>query len=135
MAAYQKAGVAGLKARWSAANAQKLSDGQRAEVVQRLQQYQPDQVLSAELRVSQGQCWTLREVQVAVQTWYGVSYRATDSYRDLLYEADFSYQRTEGVYRSKPSQVAVAAFEEELEKKSSTSAKPTPTVGSGRWTN
>lgn len=130
--AYQEAGVEGLKARWvaSATNAQKLSDTQRAEVVQRLQQYQPDQLLSTELRVSRGQFWTVSDVQVAVQSWYGVSYQAPDSLRALLYEAGLSYQRTEGVYRSKPSQAEVAAFEQELEKKSSTSARRTPTAGS-----
>jgi transposase len=130
VAAYQEAGLVGLKARWQAANAQKLSGAQRAELVQRLQQYRPDQLLSAELRVSRGQFWTVSEVQMAVQTWYGVSYQASDSVRALLYEAGFSYQRTEGVYRSKPSPAEVAAFEEELEKKSSTSVKRIPTAGS-----
>lgn len=130
VAAYQEQGLAGLKAGWQSANAQKLSDGQRAELVQRLQQYEPDHLLSPDLRLSQGQFWTVSDVQVAVQAWYGVTYRAKDSYRALLYEADFSYQRTEGVYRSKPSQTDVAAFEEDLEKKSSTSAKRIPKAGS-----
>jgi transposase len=128
--AYQEQGLGGLKARWQRTNAQKLRDAQRAELVQRLQQYQPDQVLSPEQRVSQGPFWTVSDVQVAVQAWYGLRYRANDSYRALLYEAGFSYQRPEGVYRSKPSQVDVAAFEAELEKKSSISAKRTPQAGS-----
>lgn len=127
---YQEQGVAGLKPRWQGANAKKLSDEQRAEVVHRLQQYPPDQLLSREVRVSQGQFWTVSDVQVAVKLWYGMDYRTNDSYRGLLYEAEFSYQRTEGVYRSKPSQVDVAQFEEALEKKSSTFAKPIPMAGS-----
>lgn len=35
---YQEGGVAGLKPRWQGTNAKKLSDEQRAEIVQRLQQ-------------------------------------------------------------------------------------------------
>jgi transposase len=127
---YQEQGLDGLKPRWQGANAKKLSDVQRAEMVQRLQQYPPDQLLSREVRMSQGQFWTVSDVQVAVKQWYGVEYRTDDSYRALLYEAEFSYQRTEGVYRSKPSQADVAHFEEELEKKSSTSAKHTLKAGS-----
>jgi transposase len=127
---YQERGIAGLKPGWRGENAKKLSDAQWAEIVQRLQGYQPDQLLSREGRVSRGEFWTVNDVQVAVKTWYSVEYRTDDSYRALLYEAEFSYQRAEGIYRSKPSQVDVAQFEEELEKKSSTSDKRTPTVGS-----
>jgi transposase len=128
--AYQEQGIGGVKPRWQGANAKKLSDAQRMEVVQRIQQYPPDQLLSAELRVREGQFWTVSDVQVAVKAWYGVAYRAHDSYRALLYEAQFSYQRAQGVYRSKPGQAEVAAFEEVLEKKSLTSAKRIPKAGS-----
>ncbi len=117
VADYQERGIAGLKPRWQGANAKKLSDGQRAEMVERIQQYQPEQVLSGEVRLSQGQFWTVSDVQVAVKAWYGVAYRTNDSCRALLYEAGLSYQRVEGVYRSKPSQAEVAHFEETLEKK------------------
>ena len=57
------------------------------------------------------------DMQVAVKRWFGVEYTCQDSYRTLVYEAGLSYQRTEGVYRSKPSQTAVADFEAEFEKK------------------
>src|SRR5579863_3504457 len=56
--AYQESGMAGLKPGWQGGNAKKLSDAQWAEIVQRLQQYQPDQLLSNEVRTSQGQFWT-----------------------------------------------------------------------------
>ena len=114
---YQERGMTGLKPRWQGANAKKLSDRQRAETVQRIQQYQPDHVLSKEVRLSQGQFWTVSDVQVAVKVWYGVEYRTNDSYLALLYEAGLSYQRAEGVYHSKPSQAEVAQFEDALEKK------------------
>jgi len=126
---YQERGIAGLKPNWQGVNAKKLSDAQRAEIVQRLQAYEPDQLLSNEIRTGHGQFWTVSDVQVAVRQWYSVTYRTEDSYRALLYEAEFSYQRTEGVYRSKPSQDEVAQFEETLEKKSSISAKPIPKAG------
>lgn len=122
---YQDRGLAGLKPGWRGENAKKLSDGQRAEIVQRLQSYQPDQLLSGEVRLSRGEFWTVDDVRVAIKLWYGLTYRTNDSYRALLYEAEFSYQRAEGIYRSKPSQAAVALFEAELEKKSSTFDKPT----------
>lgn len=73
-------------------------------------------MLSSEVRTSQGEFWTVSDVQGAVQQWYRVSYRTDDSYRALLYEAEFSDQRAAGVYRSKPSQTHVAQFEETLEK-------------------
>ena len=114
---YQAEGISGLKPGWRGENAKKLSDAQRADIVQRVQQYRPDQVLSAAMRISRGEFWTVSDVQVAVKAWYGVTYRSEDSYRTLLYEAEFSYQRTEGVYRSKPSQVELAAFAGQLEKK------------------
>jgi transposase len=69
------------------------------------------------MRLSQGEFWTISDGQMAVKRWYGVDYRSDDSYRALLYEAEFNYQRTEGVYRSKPSQLEVAQLEKVLEKK------------------
>jgi transposase len=115
--AYQARGLGGLKPGWQGENAKKLSDGQRAEIVARLQAYRPDQLLSPEIRLSQGELWTISDLQVAVKRWYNVDYRREDSSRALMDEAKFSDQRAEGVYRSRPSQLEVAQFEEALEKK------------------
>ena len=104
---YRQQGLAGLKLQWQGENALK----------QRVHQYQPDQVLSAEVRVSQGQFWTVSDLQIEVKAWYEVEYRTFDSYRSLLYERGLSYQRTERVYRSQPDAQTVAGFEAELEKK------------------
>jgi len=87
------------------------------EIKEKVAQYRPDQVLPSEIRLSQGEFWTVSDMQVAVKRWFGVEYTCADSYRTLLYEAGLSYQRAEGVYRSKPSQTAIADFEAELEKK------------------
>jgi len=114
---YQREGLAGLRASWAGQNANKLSAKQRAEIKLKVETYRPDQILPRELRVSQGEFWTVSDLQVAVKTWCGVEYACADSYRTLLHEAGLSYQRTEGVYRSKLSQTAIADFEAELEKK------------------
>ncbi len=45
--------------------------------------YRPDQVLSAEVRISQGQFWTVSDRKVVVQRWYGVTYRSATSYQTL----------------------------------------------------
>ncbi len=114
---YQQAGLDGLKSHWQGANALKLSREQRADLKQRLHQYRPDQVLSAEVRVSQGQFWTVSDLHLVVKAWYEVEYRTLDSYRTLLHECGLSYQHTEAVYRSRPDAQTVADFEAELEKK------------------
>ena len=123
---YRTEGLVGLQPRWSGENAKKLSTAQRAEIKRKVEQYQPDQILPREVRVSEGEFWTVSDMQVAVKRWFGVDYACEDSYRTLLYEAGLSYQRTEGVYRSKPSQTVMAEFEVTLEKKSSTFSKPIP---------
>lgn len=114
---YSQAGLVGLKSQWQGENALKLSRVQRSELKQRLQQTQPDQVISAEVRISQGQFWTVSDLQMVVREWYGVEYATRDSYHSLLEDCGFSYQRTEKVYRAQPDATVVADFEAELEKK------------------
>ena len=114
---YQQAGLDSLKSHWQGDNALKLSREQRADLKQRVEQYRPDQVMAPDIRISQGQFWTLSDLQIAVKTWYGVEYRTANSYRTLLHDCGLSYQRTEKVYRSRPDAQTVADFEAELEKK------------------
>jgi transposase len=116
--AYQGAGLAGLSAHHdrSAQNASKLSVGQRTELGDRLHQYRPHQVVAPALRISQGQFWTVRDLQIVVEQWYGVVYADQGSYRHLFDQCGFSYQRAERVYRSRPSEAEIADFEAELEK-------------------
>lgn len=114
---YQQAGMEGLKSHWQGKNALKLSREQRADLKQRLHTDRPDQVIAPDVRISQGQFWTVSDVQIVVKAWYAVEYRTVDSYRTLLHECGLSYQRTEKVYRSRPDQQTVADFEAELEKK------------------
>ena len=110
--AYRAQGVAGLRSRWQGNNARKLSDEQRALVKERVQQYRP-----VDLRLSEGVYWTVSDLRVAVEMWFGVIYQDETSYQTLLHTSGFSYQRAAKVYRSQPSAAAIAQFEAELEKK------------------
>ena len=114
---YREQGLAGLKSGWDGQNAAKLSRQQRAEIKQRLHQSSPKQVLAPDIRIERGQFWTISDLRIAIKQWYGVVYKSDDSYRNLLDECDFSYQRTEQVYRSRPDEQTVADFEAKLEKK------------------
>lgn len=114
---YQQQGLAGLQSHWQGDNALKLSRAQRADLKQRLHDSRPDEVIAPQVRLSQGQFWTVNDLQIVVKQWYAVEYQTADSYRALLHECGFSYQRTEKVYRSRASAQVVADFEAELEKK------------------
>ena len=115
--AYRARGVAGLKPGWKGGNSRKLSIQEREELVQRLQQLSVEQALSAEERVNRSPFWTIETVAQVVEKWYGVRYQSRESYRLLLVDAAFSFQRPEGVYRSRPSEKVIADFEAEAEKK------------------
>src|SRR3990172_675581 len=114
--AYRERGLEGLKSHWHGENALKLTRQQRADLQTRLAVYRPAQVLPANIRVSQGQFWTISDLKVVVHQWYGVSYQSDTSYRTILHACRFSHQQTEAHYRSRPTDQVVADFEAELEK-------------------
>jgi transposase len=102
-----------------------LSGAQREDLKDRLQSYTPAMLFGSQAATKDGQFWTVVDVQRAVEVWYGVTYRTPNSYRQLLVSSGFSYQRPAKVFKSqRPSKVA--EFEEEFEKKSSTSFKVHP---------
>lgn len=109
---YRHNGLEALQSHWRGANANKLTSEQRAELRERVRAYRP-----VDLHLSQGQFWTVSDLRLAVQQWYGVMYHSEDSYLHLLHLFGFSYQRAERVYRSRPNARAVNDFEAELEKK------------------
>ncbi len=115
--AYRQNGLAGLKSKWQGQNAAKLSAKQRAEISERVNSYRPDQILPPELRSSRGEFWTISDLKVAVKYWYQASWRSESTYRLLIHECGFSYQRTEKQYRSRPNELRIADFEAELAKK------------------
>lgn len=115
---YEAEGVAGLKSQhYGNQNAAKMTPEQRTQVKEKLHQYQPDQVLSPDMRISRGQFWTVSDLQIALQCWYNVTYQSDNSYRTLLQASGFSLQQAENQYRSRPDEATIAEFEARLEKK------------------
>ncbi len=110
--AYRANGIAGLRSKWQGNNARKLTTEQRDWIKERLYQYRP-----VDLHLSEGAFWTVSDLRMAVETWFGVVYQDETSYQTLLHTSGLSYQRTAKVYRSQPSAVAIAQFEAEVEKK------------------
>jgi len=114
---YREEGLGGLRDKRQGGNRAKLTEEQRQTIRDKVQQYRPDQILPGEMRVSQGIFWTVSDLRVAVELWYGVTYQSPTSYLTLLHECGFSQQKVEKQYRSRPSDAAMADFEAELEKK------------------
>jgi transposase len=94
----------------------KLTAEQRQDLLEKLNQYSPDEVISPDVRVAQGIFWTVSDLQSVVEKWYGVTYGSDTSYRNLLHASGLSYQKVEKVYRSQPGAVQLADFEADLEK-------------------
>lgn len=114
---YKAGGVKALGSRWQGKNANKLSAAQRVELKNKLHTYTPEEVIPPQVRVSQGVFWTVSDLQIVVQEWFGVEYQSLSSYYNLLHQSGFSSQKVATVYRSQPGANAVADFEAELEKK------------------
>lgn len=113
--AYQQDPAQGLVDKRAGGNCAKLARLQIEDLAQRLHQYTPRDLFGSAAHSVSGQYWTVDDLQAAVQRWYGVEYRSRTSYLHLLAACEFSYQKTEKVYKSH-SQLKVADFEEQLEK-------------------
>lgn len=116
---YRASGVERLLANYeqSSQNARKLGVADEQALCEKLAQYRPDQVMSKEVCYGTGEFWTVEDVKTVLAQWYDVTYQDASSYRKLLHRCGFSYQKVEQVYKSRPSQVAIADFEADLEKK------------------
>lgn len=114
---YERGGLAALRTQWRGGNATKLTAEQRRDLFEKLDQYTPQQVIAAPVHLDQDEFWTVHDLQIVVEQWYGVSYHSETSYRSLLHASGLSYQKVEKVYRSQPGAVRWADFEAELEKK------------------
>ena len=113
---YQRGGLVALKSHWAVGNAQKLNDEQRQDLFAKLAQYSPEQVIAPDVRIKRGMFWTISDLEIVVEQWYGVTYRSPQSYRNLLHASGLSYQKVEKVYRSQPGAMQLADFEAQLEK-------------------
>jgi transposase len=105
----------GLVDKRTGGNCAKLARLEIEDLAHRLHQYTPRDLLGPAAHSPSGQYWTVDDVQAAVRQWYDVEYRSRTSYLRLLALCEFSYQKTEKVYKSH-SQLKVADFEEQLEK-------------------
>lgn len=112
VARYREKGVAGLSDYQQTGNRTLLSTTQRAELADKLHQYRP-----VDLGISQAEYWTVRDLALAVEQWYGVVYKHEDSYLHILHQSGFSFQRSTSVYRHRPPAAVLAEFEAQLEKK------------------
>ena len=114
--AYRQGGLAALHTIWASGNANKLTHAQRQALREKLAQYTPEQVIAPDVRIERGAFWTVSDLQIVVEHWYGVIYSSETSYRTLLHACGLSYQKVETIYRSQPGAVQLADFEAELEK-------------------
>ena len=114
---YEQGGLERLEDQRAGGNNARLTPEQRAEAIERVKTYRPDQLLPADIRVSQGEFWTVSDLRIGLQRWYGVTWRSATSYRSLLHESRLSVQQVETTYRSRPNERTVADFEAQLEKK------------------
>ncbi len=114
---YEAGGLDGLKAGWKGGNHRNLSEAQRTALKHQLQNQQPNEALAIGDEAQGNKFWTVATVRELVEKHYGVRYRSVRSYHTLLHECGFSYQRSEGIYRSRPSEALIAEFEADAEKK------------------
>jgi transposase len=113
---YREDTLHGLVDKRAGGNSAKLTKFQIEDLSQRLHQYTPRDLFGFETHSADGQFWTVEDFQRTVLKWYGVEYRSRSSCLRLLAVCGFSYQKTEKVFKPR-SQVKVADFEEQLEKK------------------
>jgi len=112
---YRQHGVAGLADHRGGPRRSKLSQSQGQEVADKLRTYRPRDVLGQDTYTASGEHWTINDLAQALERWYGVSWRSRVSYHSLLLRCDFSYQRTEKVYKSRRER-DIAEFQAVTEK-------------------
>jgi transposase len=113
--AYRADPSQGLVDKRAGGNSAKLNKMQVEELYQRLHQYTPRELFGPGASSADGKFWTVLDLAHAIQKWYGVEYRSRSSYTCLFERLEFSFQKTEKVFKSR-NQLKVADFEERLEK-------------------
>jgi transposase len=88
---YQTAGLEGLREHRGGRRRAKLSLEQVAEVEQKLRQDSPREVLGSQTHTSSGQHWTMEDLAVALERWYGVRWASRTSYLEILAACHFTY--------------------------------------------
>jgi transposase len=111
---YRSDGLASLRDGRQGGNRAKLTPAQRQSVRATLQHSTPRQLFGPETATSDGQFWTVSDLKQLVESSFGITWDSPTSYIVLLKEGDFSFQRTQKVYKSR-REGEVMAFEDLLE--------------------
>ena len=112
---YRQRGGEGLREHRGGPVRAKLSSSQVQDVADKLRQYRPRDVLGPDTHTTSGEYWTIDDLARALEGWYEVSWQSRVSYHSLLLRCEFSYQRTEKVYKSRREH-DVAEFQARTEK-------------------
>lgn len=114
--AYRQDGIPALVDHRQGGNRARLTPTQIEAIQAQLQGYTPAQLLGRDSCQGEGQFWSVPDVAALLRRDYDVVYQSQTSYRNLLAQCEFSYQRPSKQYRSH-SPLKVMEFEEQLEKK------------------
>jgi len=112
---FQRGGVTTLVDHRQGGNRAKLTAEQIQQVSQDLREYTPRDLFGAETQTSSGQHWTVEDLARVILKWFGVEWQSRTSYYTLFKQCEFTYQRTEKVFKSRRER-DVAEFEALLEK-------------------
>ena len=112
---YREGGIAALDDQRVGGNSAKLTPSQVSDLSSKLRLYTPRSLFGPDAASNDGQCWTVVDLERAVQFWYGVSYQSVVSYYNLFARCAFSYHQPCKVYKSR-NEAAVMEFETQLEK-------------------
>jgi transposase len=114
-AAYRREGSTALVDQRQGGNRARLTPEQIQDLKDRLHTYSPTELFGPTAASSDGQFWTIPDLQRAMEQWYGLRYQSRSSYHRYFQLCGFSHQRPTRVYKSR-SETQVAEFEAQLEK-------------------
>lgn len=94
---------------------------------ERLHAYTPAQLLGPESATADGEFWSVVDLVTLLHWRYQIRYRSPVSYRTLLRQCGFSYQRSQMVFRPRSS-AKVVEFEAQIKKLMDLAQKAPQTV-------
>src|SRR5678815_1345255 len=98
--AYQHQGQSALLDHRQGGNRALLGPAQIEAVQNQLHRYTPAQLLGRDACTTEGQFWTVGDLEILLERDYGVVYQSPTSYRILLEKCGFSYQRPAKQYKT-----------------------------------
>ena len=125
VAAYDQRGITSLVDQRTGGNRAVLKPEQIEALQKQLPTYTPAQLLGQDTAQGEGLFWTVADIAALLARDYHVTYRSLTSYRALMAQCDFSYQRPAKQYKSR-SEAKIMDFEELLAKKKSIWRKMRP---------